>query len=136
MVKSPLILKADLRVPAALRQHGQGRGELLHLQFRHVQDRSPTRVSGGVKSERRRPQAGLTAWSEFALCQTPVLIVSAQWEALVMPQVVASAKVYDAVIVGSGAGGGMAAYVLTKAGAKCLCSKPEAGTTPPKNRRC
>jgi choline dehydrogenase-like flavoprotein len=37
-----------------------------------------------------------------------------------MPQVMRSAKVYDAVIVGSGAGGGMAAYVLTKAGAKCL----------------
>lgn len=37
-----------------------------------------------------------------------------------MPQVMSSAKVYDAVIVGSGAGGGMAAYVLTKAGAKCL----------------
>jgi len=37
-----------------------------------------------------------------------------------MPQVMSSPKVYDAVIVGSGAGGGMAAYVLTKAGAKCL----------------
>jgi choline dehydrogenase-like flavoprotein len=37
-----------------------------------------------------------------------------------MPQVIASRKVYDAVIVGSGAGGGMAAYVLTHAGAKCL----------------
>lgn len=37
-----------------------------------------------------------------------------------MPQIVRSPKVYDAVIVGSGAGGGMAAYVLTKAGAKCL----------------
>jgi len=37
-----------------------------------------------------------------------------------MPQVMKSPKVYDAVIVGSGAGGGMAAYVLTKAGAKCL----------------
>jgi choline dehydrogenase-like flavoprotein len=37
-----------------------------------------------------------------------------------MPQVIPSAKVYDAIIVGSGAGGGMAAYVLTKAGAKCL----------------
>jgi choline dehydrogenase-like flavoprotein len=37
-----------------------------------------------------------------------------------MPQVMRSPKVYDAVIVGSGAGGGMAAYVLTKAGAKCL----------------
>ncbi len=37
-----------------------------------------------------------------------------------MPQVVSSPKVYDAIIVGSGAGGGMAAYVLTKAGAKCL----------------
>ena len=37
-----------------------------------------------------------------------------------MPQVMSSPKVYDAIIVGSGAGGGMAAYVLTKAGAKCL----------------
>ena len=37
-----------------------------------------------------------------------------------MPQVMATPKVYDAVIVGSGAGGGMAAYVLTRAGAKCL----------------
>jgi len=37
-----------------------------------------------------------------------------------MPQVMPSPKVYDAIIVGSGAGGGMAAYVLTKAGAKCL----------------
>ena len=37
-----------------------------------------------------------------------------------MAQVIRSPKQYDAVIVGSGAGGGMAAYVLTKAGAKCL----------------
>ena len=37
-----------------------------------------------------------------------------------MPEVVSGPKVYDAVIVGSGAGGGMAAYVLTRAGAKCL----------------
>jgi choline dehydrogenase-like flavoprotein len=37
-----------------------------------------------------------------------------------MPQVLRGAETYDAVIVGSGAGGGMAAYVLTKAGAKCL----------------
>lgn len=37
-----------------------------------------------------------------------------------MPQVIRSPKIYDAIIVGSGAGGGMAAYVLTKAGAKCL----------------
>jgi choline dehydrogenase-like flavoprotein len=41
-------------------------------------------------------------------------------EAWQMPQSVSSAKSYDAIIVGSGAGGGMAAYVLTKAGAKCL----------------
>jgi choline dehydrogenase-like flavoprotein len=37
-----------------------------------------------------------------------------------MPQMIRSAKAYDAVIVGSGAGGGVAAYVLTLAGAKCL----------------
>ena len=37
-----------------------------------------------------------------------------------MSQVMRSPKKYDAVIVGSGAGGDMAAYVLTKAGAKCL----------------
>jgi choline dehydrogenase-like flavoprotein len=37
-----------------------------------------------------------------------------------MPEIVSSPKVYDAIIVGSGAGGGIAAYVLTKAGAKCL----------------
>lgn len=38
----------------------------------------------------------------------------------IMPQIMPSPKVYDAIIVGSGAGGGIAAYVLTKAGAKCL----------------
>src|SRR5438046_2594519 len=37
-----------------------------------------------------------------------------------MPQIAKSRVPYDAIIVGSGAGGGMAAYVLTKAGAKCL----------------
>jgi choline dehydrogenase-like flavoprotein len=37
-----------------------------------------------------------------------------------MPQVQRSPKVYDAIIVGSGAGGGIAAYVLSHAGAKCL----------------
>jgi choline dehydrogenase-like flavoprotein len=40
-----------------------------------------------------------------------------------VPQTTASRKVYDAIIVGSGAGGGMAAYALTKAGAKCLLLK-------------
>ena len=37
-----------------------------------------------------------------------------------MAQVQPKSKIYDAIIVGSGAGGGMAAYVLTKAGARCL----------------
>jgi choline dehydrogenase-like flavoprotein len=37
-----------------------------------------------------------------------------------VPEILSKAKTYDAVIVGSGAGGGIAAYVLTKAGAKCL----------------
>ncbi len=37
-----------------------------------------------------------------------------------MAQIRKSPKTYDAIIIGSGAGGGMAAYVLTHAGAKCL----------------
>jgi choline dehydrogenase-like flavoprotein len=36
-----------------------------------------------------------------------------------MPPIL-TGDVYDAIIVGSGAGGGMAAYALTRAGAKCL----------------
>ncbi len=37
-----------------------------------------------------------------------------------MPQSVSVSQTYDVIIVGSGAGGGMAAYNLTRAGAKCL----------------
>ncbi len=37
-----------------------------------------------------------------------------------MPQLMLTPTTYDVIIVGSGAGGGMAAYNLTKAGAKCL----------------
>ena len=44
-----------------------------------------------------------------------------------MAQVMSSPKVFDVIIVGSGAGGGMAAFVLTKSGAKCLML--EAGST-------
>jgi len=37
-----------------------------------------------------------------------------------MPDSMSTSNAYDVIIVGSGAGGGMAAYNLTKAGAKCL----------------
>jgi len=37
-----------------------------------------------------------------------------------MPDLMSSSDTYDVIIVGSGAGGGMAAYNLTKVGAKCL----------------
>ncbi len=37
-----------------------------------------------------------------------------------MPGLNSGSDIYDVIIVGSGAGGGMAAYNLTKAGAKCL----------------
>ncbi len=37
-----------------------------------------------------------------------------------MANVIPSPKEYDVIIVGSGAGGGMAAYILTRAGARCL----------------
>ncbi len=35
-------------------------------------------------------------------------------------QIIRSPEVYDVCIVGSGAGGGMAAHVLTAAGANCV----------------
>ncbi len=41
-------------------------------------------------------------------------------EERLMPYSMSVANPYDVIIVGSGAGGGMAAYNLTKAGAKCL----------------
>ncbi len=37
-----------------------------------------------------------------------------------MPDSMSASNTYDVIIIGSGAGGGMAAYNLTKAGAKCL----------------
>ena len=37
-----------------------------------------------------------------------------------MPQGMVSPKTYDAIIVGSGAGGGIAAHVLSKAGAPIM----------------
>ncbi len=37
-----------------------------------------------------------------------------------MPQLTPTPNPYDVIIIGSGAGGGMAAYTLAKAGAKCL----------------
>jgi choline dehydrogenase-like flavoprotein len=46
-------------------------------------------------------------------------------------QIKKAPTVYDAVIVGSGAGGGMAAYMLTKAGAKVCCWKQAAISTQP-----
>ena len=53
-----------------------------------------------------------------------------------MSQVIRSPKTYDVCIVGSGAGGGMAAKILTEGGLNVVCSKPARPLIPKKISRC
>src|SRR5216117_709762 len=50
-----------------------------------------------------------------------------------MPQVIRSPKQYDVCIIGSGAGGGMAAYILTKGGLNCALLEAGPNLNPEKD---
>src|SRR5437879_12405916 len=50
-----------------------------------------------------------------------------------MPQVIRSPKLYDVCIIGSGAGGGMAAKILTEGGLNCALLEAGPNVTPEKD---